>query len=310
MCRPSSRARRIPALTERFAVVSRRLSLSVQPFYVSVLCYSFAWSDPVFMVNRKQKLATRSDVCRTWVVPNDHLRLKATEIHLWRISLALGESAAHRFRELLSSDEINLADRFHFKEDGRRFTIARGALRQILSRYLKIQPDKVLFSYAGSSKPELADCINQLNVRFNLAHSRNLALIAVAQNSRVGIDVEFVDRERDTEEIAERFFSTNEVKALRALDPAKKQEAFFDCWTRKEAYLKALGDGLSTSLSSFEVEYSPGVPAALNRADDRLDEVARWSMYEIAVGQRYRAAVVVEGKDHLLRYWQWIASFV
>jgi len=239
--------------------------------------------------------------------PARSLRLEVAEVHVWRISLALGESVVHRFREFLSPDEIRLADRFRLEKDRRCFTIARGALRQILCLYLKIKPESVLFSYAGNGKPELVDCINQLNLRFNLSHSKNLALVAIAQGFRVGIDVEFVDRQRATEEIADRFFSACEVKTLRALDYAQRLEAFFDYWTRKEAYLKAFGRELLTSLSSFEVECSPEIQAAPSRVDNRLDEVAGWSMYEVAVGNRYRAAVAVEGSDRVLRCWQWIA---
>src|SRR4029077_16678618 len=129
--------------------------------------------------------------------------------------------------------------------------------------------------------------------------------LAVARGSRVGVDIELVDAERATAAIAARFFSPREVAALEAMHPAERQTAFFQCWTRKEAYLKALGAGLSVPLDSFDVAFGPGVPPALLRIGDASEEVSRWTLYDIAAPPGYAAAVALEGRHHQLQLGEW-----
>jgi len=125
----------------------------------------------------------------------------------------------------------------------------------------------------------------------------------------VGVDLEFINRELATDEIASRFFSRWETTTLRALPPDRRQEAFFRCWTRKEAYIKALGKGLSLPLDSFDVAFGPGVPAALLRAEVSAEELSRWSIYNITVSEGYAAALAVEGNKHRLQQRQWESHF-
>jgi 4'-phosphopantetheinyl transferase len=182
-------------------------------------------------------------------------------------------------------------------------------MRAILSDYLKIVPQEVAFSYAANGKPELSTALRESGIKFNLSHSSELALIAVAQGLCVGVDLEFINRELATDEIASRFFSRWETTTLRALPPDRRQEAFFRCWTRKEAYIKALGKGLSLPLDSFDVAFGPGVPAALLRAEVSAEELSRWSIYNITVSEGYAAALAVEGKKHRLQQRQWESHF-
>ena len=233
------------------------------------------------------------------------LTLAENQVDVWRIDLAGQGYGIHRYRCLLSQDEIQRADRFHFERHRRRFTVARAAMREILGRYTDAAPQKLVFSYGAKGKPELSGQPGKSSIRFNLSHSDEVALLAVARSLTLGIDIEFVNPEVATEEIAERFFSASEVDILRAVPPTERAAAFFSCWTRKEAYIKALGEGLSVPLDSFEVAFGPGVAAALLEVRVDPDEVKRWSMYDIQIVQGYKAALVVEGKGHGLRHLPW-----
>ena len=232
-------------------------------------------------------------------------KLDAGDIHVWQIPLAAPEDTIQHCRQLLSPDEIERADRFHFKRDRDRFTAARAALREILSGYQNVAPEDLSFSYGAKGKPELAPNVNPSHTRFNLSHSKDFALLAVARGLTLGVDIEFINPEFTGDDIATRFFSQGEVRALRALPPGNQTEAFFECWTRKEAYIKALGDGLSLPLDSFEVAFGPGIQAALLWTRDASHAISHWSVYNITAPPEYAAALVAEGKDHVLRYAHW-----
>jgi 4'-phosphopantetheinyl transferase len=229
----------------------------------------------------------------------------ATPVDIWRIDLSAPEDATHYGRRLLSPDETRRADRFHFERDRRRFTMARAAMRQILCKYANVAPQELVFSYGANGKPELAGELKTAGLRFNLSHSSEVAVLAVAQGLTVGIDIEHINKEFATEEIAERFFSESEVKTLRSLPPTERTEAFFACWTRKEAYIKALGEGLSVPLDSFAVALRPGEPAALLHVRVDPAEVSRWSLYDIEVAKEYKSALAIEGRSHQLRGVEW-----
>jgi 4'-phosphopantetheinyl transferase len=234
-----------------------------------------------------------------------NLRLTANEVHIWRINLGAEEPRIQRCRGLLSSDEIQRASRFYFEKHRCRFIVARGAMRNILGRYGEFPPQELVFSCGEKGKPELSGALGQCGIKFNLSHAHDIALLAVAQGLDIGVDVEFVDPEFGSEEIASRFFSTSEINALLALPSGARTEAFFSCWTRKEAYIKARGDGLSIPLDSFQVAFGPGVPATILQVRVDPGEVSRWSIYDIEVGAGYKAAVVVAGNGHFLRHLEW-----
>jgi 4'-phosphopantetheinyl transferase len=225
-------------------------------------------------------------------------------LHVWRVSLDQREAALQRFSESLSADERLRAERFHFPRGRDHFVAARGALRDILSRYVGLAPGLLRFSYERYGKPVLSRETGGELLRFNLSHSHGLALCAVTRGREVGVDLEHVREDFAGPEIAERFFSPREVSALRALPPGARTSAFFDCWTRKEAYIKARGEGLSHPLRGFTVSLTPGEPAALLCADDPL-EAARWSLLELTLGADYRAAVAVTGERPTLRCWRY-----
>ena len=232
------------------------------------------------------------------------LKLAENQVDLWHID-ASGFFDIGRFRSLLSPDEVERAGRFHFDKHRRCFTLMRAAMREILSGYTGIPPQQLVFSYGSKGKPELSERGGRAGIRFNLSHSDQLGLLAVSQGLVIGVDIERVKFEFGGQEIAERFFSASEVRHLLSIPAQERAEAFFSCWTRKEAYIKALGDGLSVPLDSFEVAFGPGRKAALLAVRVDPDEVTRWSMYDIETAPGYKAALVVEGSQHRFRHLRW-----
>ncbi len=231
-------------------------------------------------------------------LPMLNLTLGADEIHLWHA--ALDAHSVEGLQHLLSEDELLRADRFHFTRDRNHFAVARGLLRKLLSTYLRMDPNQLRLSYGEMGKPFLAES-HASPISFNLAHSGGLAIYAFSLSRELGVDLEFIREELAEEGIAERFFSRREIGELQAVPVELRKQAFFNCWTRKEAYIKARGEGLSMPLDAFDVSLTPGEPAALlkNHADET--DVTRWEMRSIPVAAGYVAALVVEGHDWKLK---------
>jgi 4'-phosphopantetheinyl transferase len=244
-----------------------------------------------------------------WQLATHPPPLSAEDIHVWRIALEISDALLARWRETLADDERQRAERFHFEKDRRHFIAGRGALRVLLADYLGQRPEEVLFAYSNYGKPLLAPENNGSDLRFNLTHSHGLALLAVTRGRDLGVDVERLrDMERDGEPLAERFFSPRESAVLRSLPAQLRREAFFLCWTRKEAYIKAKGQGLSLPLDQFDVTLQPGEPAALLATQHDPDDARRWSMRSLLPEKGYVGALVVEG--HSWRLWcgDWTAA--
>jgi 4'-phosphopantetheinyl transferase len=243
-----------------------------------------------------------------WLEGPERPLAREGEAHVWRAGLEPGGPALRRLWEMLSADERRRADRFHFRRDREHFVAARGGLREILGRYTGAAPGSLRFSYDGFGKPSLSGPAPGVEAggappRFNVSHSGGVALYAVTAGREVGVDIERVREDFAGLDIARNFFSPDEVAALSALPAGERAAAFFDCWTRKEAYIKARGQGLSHPLHLFTVSLTPGRPAALLRTDDDPAEAARWSLVELFPGEGYRAALAVEGEVSSLRCW-------
>ncbi|HEY3768663.1 MAG TPA: 4'-phosphopantetheinyl transferase superfamily protein [Candidatus Angelobacter sp.] len=248
------------------------------------------------------------DNAEGWITPAEHNEIGPAEVHVWRIALVQPEQVIQHNRKFLAADEIERTDRFYFEKDRNSFTVARGALREILGACLTIGPCEVSFTYGPQGKPDLAESHNTSGLRFNLSHSGEVALLAVAQNRELGIDVEQIRADSASHEIATRFFSPEECARLEAVPVDQSVDAFFNCWTRKEAYIKARGQGLSIPLDSFVVAFAPGEDPELLQVKTGDENFSRWRFHALHPGLGYKAALAVEGHDHQLRLWEWKAA--
>lgn len=225
-------------------------------------------------------------------------------VHVWRAGLDLPPADLTALLPTLSQDERARANAFRSSPARARFVAARGLLRRILVRYLGGHPGDLRFSYGVRGKPALAHDAGARSLRFSVAHSRGLALYAISWGREIGVDLECVDPAVDSA-MAERLFSPLEIAALRALPPGHRAAGFYACWTRKEAYLKARGDGFAVDPDRFGVSVAPDGTPALLFDRDTPDGGARWSLAALHVFPGYAAALCVEGRGWTLNCWQW-----
>lgn len=241
----------------------------------------------------------------SWARPPSVLRLDADAIHLWQASLTLEPGLLTALHATLSSEEKTRAERFSTGNIRDRYIAGRGLLRNLLGRYLGESPDRIRFRYSEHGKPELT---KGLYLSFNLSHTRDRVLYAVAGGQRIGVDIECVDRpaQSDRLRLAKRFFSQREYNDLRQTPRAERNEAFLRCWTRKEAFVKALGQGLTCPLDQFDVTLTRDEPAVLLATRWDASEAARWSMAHIEPASDVVGAVVIEGTLPRIAQWQWM----
>lgn len=221
--------------------------------------------------------------------------LEANEVHLWRLDLQARARGVEKWKSILSADEKGRAARYLRDIDRQYFIAARATLRQILGCYLNTDPAALTFAYSEKEKPFLGGAEAACGIDFNISHSGSIALLAFSQQREIGVDVEQIRRDFDTATIAARFFSAAEQKQLAALPEEQRSEAFFLCWTRKEAYIKATGKGLSLPLHEFDVSLSPKEQNALLACRPDPRERTKWVMRDIAVPEGYAAAICVSG---------------
>ncbi len=234
---------------------------------------------------------------------NAPLSMPDDEVHLWRVDLDAIRSEEPRWLKVLSGDETQRAARFHFPVDRQRFIASRAFLRKIIAAYLDAVPSDLTFVYSKKEKPSLGPVFSDSGLTFNLSHSGGIALYAFSRRRDVGVDVEQVRRDFDVEEIARRFFSPQEQNELALIPAAERVEAFFRCWTRKEAYIKATGEGLSVPLTQFDVSLAPACTNALVSTRPDAAEATRWRLIKVPAGSGYIAALCVRGRDWKLKDW-------
>lgn len=215
------------------------------------------------------------------------------EVQIWRLSLADPHAWQEELTDALSPDELERAARFHFERDRRRFMSTRATLRALLGKALSIPPVEIRFQYGAEGKPAL-HAAHGSDLQFNVAHSHEMALLALARGPALGVDVEYARELDDAPRIAQRFFSQQEVAALLAQPAAQRHALFFRIWSRKEAFIKATGKGLSQPLSAFNVVTLSGEPLTYVELEG---VVTSWRLWDLPVGREYGAALVVGGRQ-------------
>ena len=240
-----------------------------------------------------------------WQQPAPVSMPSQSEIHVWLIPLARSFAEVAMAEKNLSGAERERAARFHFHQDKRRFVIRRAVLRQILAACLETGSESISLDSVPNGKPLIRGQENPGGLRFNSSHSGDLALIGLARGFEVGIDVEQHRPLPDAEDLAKTFFSEVETAELAALPPPLKTAGFFDCWTRKEAFVKATGWGLSYPLNRFSVSLARDQPATLLSVIDEPEAVKKWTMVSLDLPPRYSAAVVFAGKKMPVKCFEW-----
>ena len=222
------------------------------------------------------------------MTPGCSFELPAHGVHVWTLDSGASQAMAARFLPVLAPDEKERAARFRFDRLRQSFVVPRGVLRCLLARYVDLPPAGIRFEYGAKGKPALASAAR---IEFNATHSGGLAMFAFAMGCRVGIDVELMRPMAGAQDIAGRFFCPEEAAEIGSLPPAERERAFFRCWTRKEAYIKAIGDGLSASLDGFRVTLHPDQPARLLHIAHDVDAGRAWTLDDLGPPSGYLAAL-------------------
>ncbi|MCW3098573.1 MAG: phosphopantetheinyl transferase [Chthonomonadaceae bacterium] len=228
---------------------------------------------------------------------DETLSLAVEEVHVWQVEMDVPEARMAALSALLSVEEHARAARFHQEIHRHRYIAGRGILRLLLGRYTDLPPEALRFLIGSHGKPELAAAADPEGLQFNRSDAGGLALYAFGRGQRIGIDLEKIPDTFDFEPVARDFFTAHETGALLGLPDAQRLSAFYACWTRKEAYLKGRGDGLTFGLDRFEVSLLPDAPPALLVTPFDPAETLRWSLYDLTVTPGYIAALAVETED-------------
>lgn len=240
-----------------------------------------------------------------WREPPVHLSIKEGEVHVWRVPLNVSECHISKLASELTQGELERAVRIHNPEQRKSFVVCRGALRQILASYLDAPPKSLQFDYGPYGKPALARECRNGGLQFNLSHANGMALISVAVNRSIGVDVEVIRTNLDVEVIASRVLSYPEEQALLALPSDSRREAFFRLWTRKEALVKAVGSGFSFPMKRLSVSLASGAFTILEWGEIVGVKPVRWCIRPLEPGRCYVAAVAAEGTEWRLETLQW-----
>ena len=234
-----------------------------------------------------------------WVITSRPPVITGEEVHIWRIDLSDLANVKPELFNLLSADERQRADKFHFEKDRSRFIIRRAILRMLLGEYLNAPPGELGFIYNNFDKPSLAF---NTEIYFNASSSNNVGIVAIMLNARIGIDVELIDAQFPKLEIAERYFSTDEVRAIHDLQPELQTAVFFDCWTKKEAFVKAVGDGMSHPLPNMVISSEKWASFLVNATSV---ETEGWNVTSFIPEKNYIASLAYEGKERSALFFDW-----
>ena len=235
-----------------------------------------------------------------WTSAPGHLLLTAGEIHIWRAYLHDLESLP-LYQSLLSADELARAERYHFADDKRKYILARGILRTLLGRYLNIEPAALHFEYGKQGKPAIVLNQNKINLQFNISHSADMACYAFTLNEAIGIDVEYHNEDLAYLEIAKRFFSAKEMEQLIQQPEMQQNSFFYGLWTCKEAYIKALGQGLFLALDQFSIQFLPCNKILIESAY----QTGRWELKLVNTSAEYTIAVAMARGNNRIQYYEY-----
>lgn len=240
----------------------------------------------------------------SWDTPAANLTIPPSEVHIWRAGLEFPEQLLEKLASTLSPDERVRASNFRFRRHRNRFVAGRGIIRSLLGRYLGCDPAEIRFDYGSYGKPKVDSPKRDVRLHFNVAHSDDLALFALSLGRRIGVDIERKRRIAEIPQLVSRNFSARESAAWRSLPHGEQLLAFFNCWVRKEAFIKAIGEGLSHPLQEFDVSVSPGEKAELLAISGDVELAKKWSLLEIDAAPDFAAAAVVEGSGWQPRFLQ------
>ena len=241
-----------------------------------------------------------------WSTPTEDLNLHKGDIHLWKAGLNIDSAYQELLWNQLNKAEQDRANRFRFDKDRMHFIAGRGILRQLLAQYLNTLPTDIQFEYSAYGKPSLKA---NPSLKFNLSHSNGLGLFAFTSDYELGVDIEFFKPDVDFYTLARNFFSQNEAQALLKLPPAHLKEGFYNCWTRKEAIIKAIGKGLSFPLDQFEVSLHPGNPAELIATYWDVEEVQYWTLSSFEPQTQFKGALAYRGQGLTVHYYRFDELF-
>lgn len=237
------------------------------------------------------------------IFTGDSLSPPDTELHVWQANIEISEHEADKNYTLLSDDEKQRADRFKFRKHALHFIAARSMLRKILSHYLHISPEKIVFAYSEQGKPAIAHPIPQKPIFFNLSHSHGIALYAIVSTPEIGIDIEYKDESLAFLQIAKRFFGENEAALLASFPNSQKADIFFKIWTAKEAFIKALGKGLAFPLTDFEVTIEDSDIRLKSILGDQ-NEAQKWRLFSLPFSPQYMATAAIKPQKFTLKLWK------
>ena len=227
--------------------------------------------------------------------------LRDNEVHLWITPLSAPAEKLSYFKSIVSVDEKERARRFRKISDGKRYLVARGSLRCLLGSYVAGAPDRLQFTYGVLGKPSLSNESSKTALNFSVSHSEDQALFGFARARRIGVDLEYVHPDIDALALAKRYFSPDEFWRLHRLPASRQNEAFYCAWTRKEAYLKACGEGLSFGLERVEVSFSPAEPPRIRAVAGVPNVSAAWTLKHLSPAPSYLGAVAVEGRSVIFK---------
>jgi 4'-phosphopantetheinyl transferase len=242
----------------------------------------------------KSSVAGGFSVMHECACPASRMEIAPNEIHLWLIGLDLAEDSVEHLRRLLSAGERQRERGFHFRADRRRFIVSHGMLRMILGGCVNQRPEEVCFCFEEHGKPYLEPSTNPNGISFNMAHSNELALVGVCRSLRIGVDIEYKDVRHATGEIAHRHFAREELAVFAALSASAQTEAFFTTWTRKEAYIKARGEGVFLGLDGFAIVSDAEARPVLVRSSHQ-NRSQSWQFRDLSLHEHYAAALAIDG---------------